>query len=75
LTQNLTPWNRLHVLPEEQFTALGIHTPGIPIPGELQKRTGASKDEHPLSMMRETAEMHTQSRGAICPLWMALMNV
>ena len=50
--------------------------PYIPTSGEkLQHTPGASTDEPSLNMMREMTDGHAQTHSALCPFWMALMNV
>jgi len=47
---------QLHAVSGSDIAALGIHAPGIPIPGKHQNAPVASTDEPQLNMMREMTD-------------------
>jgi hypothetical protein len=57
-----------------QIAALGIQWPAFPFPAG-KKRTGTSKDEPKLNMMRENTDGLCKIARCNLPFWMVLLNV
>jgi hypothetical protein len=57
-----------------QIAALGIQMPALPFPA-AKKRTGASKGEPQLNMMRENTDGLCKIALCNLPFWMVLLNV
>jgi hypothetical protein len=57
-----------------QIAALGIQPPALPFPAG-KKRTGASKGEPQLNMMRENTDGLCKIALCNLPFWMVLLNV